>query len=168
MASAHDTSYQTGIYVKQGGQELHIGNQVAGPDGTGAAVVVGPNSIAAPLTATFSPAAGSANVCLVTVQLKDGLGNNCTGPYVLDVWLSDASTGIGLTATTASGAVAAGASGTDLGVLTTKKANRVLTDAAGKYILSITDTSKTGFYVAASTALNMVGVSSQLVTANYG
>src|SRR5690349_2854728 len=103
-----------------------------------------------PQSASISAAPGSANVSLVTFQLKDGAGNNLANVTEMDVWLSDAATGIGLTATTASGAVAAGASGADLGDLTVKKAKRVATDATGKYILSITDTGKTGFYPACS------------------
>jgi hypothetical protein len=118
---------------------------------------------------TFSPAAGSTNVCLVTIQVKDGAGNNLARPFELLVYLSDDSGGNGLTATTASGAVAAGASGTDLQAKVSKKALDVLTDNTGKYILSITDTSKTGFYVAATTpGTGNVQVSSQLQSANYG
>jgi hypothetical protein len=118
----------------------------------------------------FTPAAGAANVCEVTLQVKKADGTAATGPFNLDVWLSDAATGVGLTATTASGAVAAKASsGTDLGTLTTKKALRVQTLANGSYILSITDTSKTGFYVCAAVpGTGKPSVSSQLVTGNYG
>lgn len=119
---------------------------------------------------TFTPAAGSTNVCEVTLQVKNAAGTNATGPFNLDIWLSDASTGIGLTATTASGAVAAKASsGADLGTLTTKKALRVQTLANGSYILSITDSAKTGFYVAAAIpGTGKPSVSSQLVSGNYG
>lgn len=125
--------------------------------------------VAQPETAAISNAAGTTNVSLVTFQLKDGGGNVLAAVTALDVWLSDAATGIGLTATTASGAVAAGTSGTDIGVLTTKKANRVLTDATGKYILSITDTSKTTFYPCCSipgSGKTIVGA--QLTTGSYG
>jgi predicted RecA/RadA family phage recombinase len=126
-----------------------------------------PNS-AAPDVVTLSPAASTANICLVTIQVKDSAGNNITAPTVIDITLSDAATGVGLTATTASGAVAAGASGTDLGTLTSKKALRSMTDATGKYILSITDTAKTGFYVTATVGGRKTTVSAQLVTGNYG
>lgn len=129
----------------------------------GAARVIAPDS------ATFSPAAGGSNVCLVTITVKDGAGVAMTRPIELDVWLSDAATGIGLTATTASGAVAAGATGTDMAILSTKKMLRVLTSDAGVYILSITDTAKTGFYVTCFVpGSNRLQISSQLITANYG
>lgn len=123
-----------------------------------------------PHTFSFSPAAGASNVCEVTITVKDAAGSTIAAVHNLDIWLSDAATGAGLTATTASGAVAAkSASGTDLGTLTAKKALRVQTLATGVYILSITDTAKTGFYICA--ALPSAGkaiVSQQLVTANYG
>lgn len=118
-------------------------------------------------TPTITPAASTANICLVTVQLVDANAANIAVVKPITIWLSDAATGIGLTGTTASGAVAAGASGTDLGVLTTKKAIKSITDATGKYILSITDTAKTGFYIAVESN-DKVTVSAQLVTGNYG
>lgn len=122
-----------------------------------------------PASATLTPAAGGANICLVTIQLKDAAGTNLATSRNIDVWLSDAATGIGLTGTTASGAVAAGASGTDMFTYTSKKHLKVQTTAAGLYILSITDTAKSGFYVSAQ--LQGAGnnqVSSQLITGNYG
>lgn len=125
-------------------------------------------NLGAPGNLSFAAAPGTANVSLVTIQVKDSAGNNLAGVWNFDVWLSDAATGAGLTAVTASGAVAAGASGTDLGVYAASKAKRVQTDATGKYILSITDTAKTHFYVAGQ--INHLGaiVSAQLLTANYG
>jgi hypothetical protein len=122
-----------------------------------------------PQSVTISAAAGAANQTLVTFQLKDGAGNNLANVTEMTVWLSDAATGIGLTATTASGAVGAGASGTDLGAVTLKKSLRVVTDATGRYVLSITDTGKTGFYPCCIVpAFNKAAVGAQLVTANYG
>ncbi len=122
-----------------------------------------------PAKVTFSPAAGGSNVCEVTITVKDGAGNAIARPHHLDIILSDAATGAGLTATTASGAVAAkAASGTDLATLVSKKALRVQTLATGVYILSITDSAKTGFYVAAVLGDLPIQVSSQLVTGNYG
>jgi hypothetical protein len=116
---------------------------------------------------TISPAAGAANVSLVTIQCLNAAGAAIAHKEVLDVWLSDAATGAGLTGTTASGAVAAGTAGTDLIVRTAKKETLVNTDATGKYILSITDTGKTGFYVAVQRGSQLT-VSAQLVAGNYG
>jgi hypothetical protein len=92
---------------------------------------------------------GSANITLVTLQACDNEGFSVAKVLNGIVWLSDAATGAGLTATSASGNVVAGTAGTDLGDLTSKKAKTFQTDATGKYILSITDTAKTAFYVCA-------------------
>ena len=86
------------------------------------------------------------------------------------MWLSDATSGAGLTATTASGAVANdGTTGFDLGTYTTKKALYVQTNASGVYKLAITDTSKTAFKVCALNPADgnaVVGVT--LAAGNYG
>lgn len=121
-------------------------------------------------TVTLAPAAGAANIDLTTITFKDETGTAVAYPVTFLWWLSDAATGIGLTATTASGAVAAGASGTDLVAHVAKKLTLSQSTAAGVYIASITDTAKTGFYVAVQ-PLNsdmQVQVSAQLVAGNYG
>lgn len=120
-----------------------------------------------PASITITPAAGTSNVCLATIQVLDTNGNAIATKEVLDVWLSDAATGAGLTGTSASGAVGAGTAGTDLIVRTAKKETLVQTDATGKYILSITDSSKTGFYIAVQRG-SVLTVSAQLVSGNYG
>lgn len=122
-----------------------------------------------PLKCSFSPAAGVANQCLVSVQLSDGSGAAITYPAEMTLYLSDAATGAGITAVTASGTVAAGASGVDLGDLTSKKVKVVQTTTAGLYILAINDTAKTGFFVCAYIGDQAKPfVSAQLVTGNYG
>lgn len=122
------------------------------------------------LTLAFSVAAGASNVSEVTITVKDGAGATVAGVYNLDVWLSDAAAGAGLTGTTASGAVAAkAASGVDLLAYTAKKAIRVQTLATGVYILSITDTAKTGFYICGQApGTGRAVVSAQLVAGSYG
>lgn len=121
------------------------------------------------LTATISPAASTANVCLVTITFKDANGTAVAFPVNFDLWLSDAATGVYPTAVTASGAVTTGASGVIMFTYLAKFALRCQSTAAGVYILSITDTAKTGFYVCVQTPGNgKPVVSAQLVTANYG
>lgn len=124
-----------------------------------------------PSALTFAFAAGAANVTEVTITVVDRLGNTVAGVFEMLTWLSDAATGAGLTATTASGTVTAkAASGADFGALTAKKALILQTLATGVAILEITDTAKTGFYVGS----NLVGlgdargISSQLVSGDYG
>lgn len=123
-----------------------------------------------PQRIAYSIAAGGANVCEVTLTAQDGHGNAMTVPVLLNLWLSDADTGAGLTATSASGTVQAkSASGADFGVLAAKKALVVQTKADGSYILEITDTAKTGFYVGAELPFaGLPVVSRQLITGDYG
>lgn len=142
----------------------------ANPTSTGNVRLIGAgvNDVGTPLTAEMAAAAGGANVTEVTVTVKDAAGNTVAGVHNLDLWLSDAASGEGLTGTTASGAVAAkAASGTDLVAYVAKKALRIQTLATGVYILSITDIAKTAFKVAASiNGKTVVGVT--LATGNYG
>ena len=121
-------------------------------------------------TVTFAAAAGGANVCEVTITVKEPDGTTIADPHNLDVWLSDAATGTGLTATAASGTVTAKtASGAVLGTYTAKKALRVQTLATGIFILEITDSSKTAYYVcAAEPGLGKTTVATVLATADYG
>lgn len=122
----------------------------------------------APSTVAITAAAGTSNISNVTFQLQDKDGASVARVTDLDIHLSDAATGIGLTATTPSGGIAAGASGAIMGVHTTSKALRVQTDATGKFILAITDSAKTGFYPCATRDGAAVKVGAQLVTASYG
>lgn len=121
-----------------------------------------------PFSVTMTPAAGTTNQTLVTCQLVDHEGTSVAAVMNFDLWLSDAATGAGLTATTASGTVAAGASGADVATLTSKKALRVQSNASGVYILAITDSAKTAFKVCAQMPDGAVIVGATLATANYG
>lgn len=132
-----------------------------------AALVLGGNSI--PTDVVFGFTAGAANVAEVEISVTNKDGQVIPGVHVLDIMLSDAATGVGITGTSASGTVQAkAASGTDYGALTAKKALRVSTLATGKYTLEITDNAKTGFYVVASVACAPVQVSRQMVAGDYG
>lgn len=128
------------------------------------------NGTTAIMKYTLTPAAGAANVCEVTISQLDAEGTADTQAAPFMWWLSDSPAGVGLTATTASGAVGAkAANGADFGVLTTKKCAISQPLATGNYILSITDTAKTGFYVCVQCPYTgQVTVSDQLTSANYG
>jgi hypothetical protein len=122
-----------------------------------------------PTDVTFAIAAAAANVSEVTITVVNKDGYTIPGVHVLDLWLSDAATGVGLTGTTASGTVQAkAASGTVHGALTAKKALRVSTLATGVFILEITDAAKTGFYVAAALGVVPAQVSVAMVAGSYG
>jgi len=115
---------------------------------------------------TVAAAAGTSNVCNVTVQLKDGDGANLTRRELINFWLSDEAAGAGVTGTTASGTVTA-TTGVDIGVITAKKVLTVLTDATGKAVIAITDSAKTQFYCCASVA-GKAPVVDRALTAKYG
>ena len=118
---------------------------------------------------SFAFAAGAANVAEVAISLLDGHGDAVALSQPILVWLSDAATGAGLTATSASGTVQAkSASGTDFAALTAKKALLVQPLATGVYTLEITDTAKTGFYVAVQLPDGRVSVSRAMTSADYG
>lgn len=129
------------------------------------------NAVAdAPSAVTFSAAAGSTNICNVTITVKDADGDPPTKPVHMDVWLSDAATGAGLTGTTASGTVtAASSSGVVIDTYTAKKALRVQTLAGGTFVLEITDSAKTAFYVCAQNPFTgSTEVATVLASGDYG
>lgn len=122
-----------------------------------------------PHSVTASAATDGANATLVTLTIKNAQGRP-VGPKSFLLYLSDSATGLGLTATTASGNVTdktAGTTGQVLGTLTSKKALVVQNIADGTYQLSITDTSKTAFKVCVEID-GVVYVPITLATANYG
>ena len=121
-----------------------------------------------PTGVTITAAAGGTQYyCDVTFQVVDMASNAVAGFFVFDVWLSDAATGAGLTATTPSGGIAAETSGGAIfGVNTTSKCVLAQTNSSGAFVLRIVDSAKTAFYPAA--ALNVVPIiGAQLTTANY-
>lgn len=133
-----------------------------------------------PFSFTFvaAPSTAASNQTCVSIQIIDFYGNSVPGVFMTEVWLSDAATGAGLTATTASGNVQNGgnaggtivtAAGADIGTKTAKKALDVQTDVNGKYTLQITDSAKTLFYVCAVCPDDdTTVVSAQLTAAAYG
>jgi hypothetical protein len=147
----------------------NVKNGIQAAQGNGRDNVPFANDKNLPMTITTAAVAGGSTISLVTFTVKDGAGNALTRPFIFDLYLSDAADGEGLTATTASGAVAAGASGTVFDTMVAKKAFTVQTNDQGVFILSITDSAKTGFYpVAVNPYTGECLVGTQLVTASYG
>jgi len=138
--------------------------------GSGGNNVLRLNDKATPNAITFAAAAGGANVSEITLTVNDAEGVAYAGPTTLLIWLSDVATGVGLTSTSASGTVTAkSASGEDFGAITAKKALFGQTLADSTFILEITDTAKTTFFVCAQNPLTgETFVSDQLETADYG
>jgi len=130
---------------------------------------LGASALEIPTSATFTFTAGAANVANVLITPVNSAGATIARVLPLTVFLSDAATGVGLTATAASGTVQAkSASGTDLGALTAKKALAVMTLATGLYTLEITASAKTGYYVGVVLPCGLVVVSRVMTSADYG
>lgn len=90
---------------------------------------------------TFAVAAGAANVCIITGTIKDAAGATIAAVRALDIYISEATTGIGVTADTYS----TGASittGTSIVADTANKVWKLLTHTDGTFAISITDTAK--------------------------
>ena len=113
-------------------------------------------------------AGGTQYYCDVAFQVQDCFGAAVKDVFNFDVMLSDAATGAGLTATTASGGISAESSdGTVLSAMVASKALRVQTNANGLFGLQIIDSAKTGFYPVASFGRLPAFVGAQLTTASY-
>lgn len=121
-----------------------------------------------PTGVTITNAAGGTQYyCDVTFQIVDLASSAVAGIFNFDVWLSDAATGAGLTATTASGGITAETSdGAIRGVQTASKALSVQTNASGIFVLRIVDSAKTAFYPCATLNVTTT-VGAQLTTASY-
>ena len=142
-------------------------SNVSGPINSEAGFQV--NGVAQPVAAnsTVSAAAGAANTATITIQLKDGEGNNVVGVKPVDVYLSDASTGIGITGTAASTGLSVASGGGVRLVTAITKSIACVTSATGGLVLSLLDTGKTTYYVVIVVD-NGVKVSDQLTTGSYG
>lgn len=111
----------------------------------------------------------SSNIANVNFQLQDIYGNPILGVFNFHLMLSDSATGAGLTATTASGGIAAVSTfGNILDALVASKMVIAQTNASGLFELAITDTAKTGFYPCAQLLAGFaVQVGAQLTSASY-
>jgi predicted RecA/RadA family phage recombinase len=165
-AAAKATTFATGGLPLVG-----IATESAGSATTIGRVKIGHlAAIGTPADFTFAAAAGASNVAEVTITPRDAIGAALAGVRTLELWLSDDAAGAGLTSTTASGTVVAkSGEGTVLTAFTAKKHLSVQTKAAGTFVLQITDTAKTGFYVCVrNPSTGLVSVSAQLTAGSYG
>lgn len=122
-----------------------------------------------PFGFTMVQTQGAANIANVMLQLVDFEDRALLQVYNTRLWLSDATTGAGLTATTASGTVVVGTPGVDMFDLVSKKFKAIQTDATGRYQLIITDTAKTLFKVCVEVgSVGTVQVVGTLTAALYG
>jgi hypothetical protein len=106
-----------------------------------------------PYSIVMTHAPGGANVCTVTVNVLDAAGSAIDTPVFFDFWLSDSSNGVGLAAVPPD-SVSDGGAGNIWHVDTAACAIRCQTDATGVSVLSISDASKSTFYLCAALRTN--------------
>lgn len=92
-------------------------------------------------SASIALAAGATNSINATITLKDDKGVTIAAVQNIEVYISEASTGIGLTGDSATGNLTA-STGTILTALTAKKHIKALTDANGVLVLNLVDSAK--------------------------
>jgi len=116
----------------------HIVNlEIGDPDGTR-------NLSLEAAGATITVAAESGNNVDVTVQLTDAEGNNLAHSAVIDIFLSDAATGLDVTSAGVDGGISVPATGSLIATLSTGIASKIQTDATGQAIIRTTDATATG------------------------
>jgi outer membrane protein assembly factor BamB len=97
--------------------------------------------------ATITYGDEATNARAVTVQLKDDRGTNVAVKTAVRFYLSEAAGGDAIVTTAPSGGIAVGASGKVLVVNTAGKDLFCLTDATGKLILTVTESTAKSFHV---------------------
>ena len=123
---------------------------------------------AAPDGVTYSAASGAANTCNLTIQVVDNEGFALSVVTTFLLWVSDAATGAGLSSHANTSELTC-STGQLMAILTTEKAWLVQSDATGKVVAVITDTSKTAYYPAVQIGMHSAPrVAAVLATANYG
>jgi hypothetical protein len=142
--------------------------------GTGAAISVNKLSYGAtpvsqvdPGSCTIVGAAGASNVCNVTIQLKDGGGNNIAYISPFSIYASSASNGLTLASAASTGfAVSSGGLSLANGTAVTTQI-RGMTSATGGCVLTLTDTGKQTSYLVL-VLHNGIKISAQLSSGSYG
>ena len=96
-------------------------------------------------TPTFTVGAEAANAIAVTCQLKDAVGTAVAAKTRCEVWISDTAAAAP-TGTAPDGAVTF-TTGVRLKEDTTKVLHTIITDALGKFVISITESTAKSFFV---------------------
>lgn len=108
---------------------------------------------------TFTVGAEAANVVNVAAQLVDSDGNSVEAIHVLQVYISDAATGIGVCATAPNGGIAIGTDGVILGEDVANKIEIIQTDATGAFDIDVTESGSDVFYTAVVLPNGQIAVS---------
>lgn len=120
-----------------------------------------------PGSCTISGAAGAANVCTVTVQLKDGAGTNIARQVPFRVYSSSAADGLTLQSAASTGySVASGGLSLANGTAVTTQIS-AMSSATGGCVLSLTDTAKLTSYLILVVD-GGIKISAQLSAGSYG
>lgn len=131
----HARAHFAGLIIdgKDVGAELEA---LDGVTSTAAELNLVDNAIA---SVSWAVAAGAANVCVFTGTLKNAAGATIAAARVLDVYISEAATGIGVTADSYSTGASV-TTGTLIAAITANAVFRLLTHTDGTFAISITDT----------------------------
>lgn len=136
MAGQH----QSTIYTEQGGDVMVV-------ESGGAIDVQRGGNIGRICGATCTVGAEAANVINVAIQLTDAQGNDLDEVGTVFAFLSDASTGIGISGTAPVTSVAIGTDGAIIKEHTTKLAWTLQSEADGDIDLDITETGADTWYL---------------------
>jgi hypothetical protein len=101
-----------------------------------------------PAAITMTHAVGASNVVNLTFTVKDAAGVAVAKPAFMEFWLSDAATGLAITAHPADTITAS--TGSVWHVNTAAASLKVQTSASGVAVLVVTDTHKTATYACAA------------------
>ena len=120
-----------------------------------------------PAAIVVTHAAGAANIVNITFTVNDAAGVAIAKPAFIDVWLSDAATGLAITSHAADTITAS--TGSVWHVNTTAASLKVQTSAAGVATLVVTDTHKTAWYACAALGIDpRPNVIHLMATADFG
>lgn len=110
-------------------------------------------------------ATGASGAVTITGRVKTPNNDNIPGPVVLTVFLSDVSTGLGLTATGPTGSVAIVSKGSLLASIVSKKVFLIQTDVNGEFNLTLPDSGTPTWYPVAVSpdGVNWVGGAATVV-----
>jgi hypothetical protein len=120
-----------------------------------------------PGSCTISGVAGAANVCTITIQLKDGAGVNIARQVPFRIYSSSAADGLTLQSAASTGySVASGGLSLANGTAVTTQIS-AMSSATGGCVLSLTDTGKLTSYLILVLD-NGIKISAQLSAGSYG
>lgn len=120
------------------------------------------------VTVTIALTAGAVNTLVATITVKNSAAVTVAAVHELEVWISDAASGIGLTADAFSGAVTA-STGAIHTALTAKKHVLAATAATGILVIEVVDTAEPAdIYVACKQPLGAGVVVSAVSGTSWG